>query len=54
MLKVGVGYPDKWRDYSGLEIVRGDAFGNAQRAELFDYRRSLAKLGTAGGPRRSG
>ena len=44
-LKVGVGYPDKWRDYSGLEVVRGDAFGNAMRAELFEYHRNLAKLG---------
>ena len=44
-LKVGVGYPDKWRDYSGLEVVRGDALGNAERAELFDYRLDLAKLG---------
>ena len=44
-LEVGVGYPDKWRDYSGLEVVRGDAFGNAERAELFEYRRNLAKLG---------
>jgi predicted metalloendopeptidase len=44
-LKVGVGYPDRWLDYSGLEIVPGDAFGNAQRAELFEYRRSLRKLG---------
>jgi putative endopeptidase len=43
-LKVGVGYPDRWRDYSGLEIVRGDALGNWQRAELFEYRRQLAKL----------
>ena len=43
-LKVGVGYPDRWRDYSGLEIVKGDALGNAQRAELFEYRRQLAKL----------
>jgi putative endopeptidase len=43
-LKVGVGYPDRWLDYSGLEIVAGDALGNAQRAELFDYRRQLAKL----------
>ena len=32
----------------------GDAFGNAERAELFEYRRNLAKLGTAGGPRASG
>jgi predicted metalloendopeptidase len=44
-LKVGVGYPDKWLDYSGLEIVRGDALGNAARAELFRYRRNLKKLG---------
>ena len=33
-LKVGVGYPDKWRDYSALEVVRGDALGNAERAAL--------------------
>ena len=46
-LKVGVGYPDKWRDYTGLEVVRGDAFGNARRAELFEYHRNLAKLGHA-------
>ena len=43
-LKVGVGYPDRWLDYSGLEIVKGDALGNAQRAELFEYHRQLAKL----------
>lgn len=43
-LKVGVGYPDTWIDYSKLEIVKGDALGNAQRAELFEYRRQLAKL----------
>ena len=44
-LKVGVGYPDHWRDYSGLVVVRGDAFGNASRASLFEYRRNLKKLG---------
>jgi putative endopeptidase len=43
-LRVGVGYPDQWRDYSGLEVVRGDAFGNARRAQLFDYHHNLAKL----------
>jgi putative endopeptidase len=42
---VGVGYPERWRDYSGLEIVRGDPYGNAFRAELFEYRRNIAKLG---------
>jgi len=44
-LKVGVGYPDRWIDYSGLEVVAGDAFGNAERAERFNLRRNLAKLG---------
>lgn len=43
--RVYVGYPDTWRDYSGLEIVRGDAYGNAARAGLFEYRRNVAKLG---------
>ena len=44
-LKVHVGYPDRFRDYSSLDVVRGDAYGNAARAELFEYRRNLAKLG---------
>ncbi|MDP9250997.1 MAG: M13 family metallopeptidase, partial [Chloroflexota bacterium] len=45
VLKVGVGYPDTWPDYTGLEIVRGDAYGNAERARLFQYRRALDRLG---------
>jgi putative endopeptidase len=44
-LNVGVGYPDHWTDYVGLEVRRGDAFGNLARAEAFAYRRELAKLG---------
>ncbi|HEY0414213.1 MAG TPA: M13-type metalloendopeptidase [Allosphingosinicella sp.] len=40
-----IGYPDKWRDYSALEIRRDDALGNALRANQFEYRRNLAKLG---------
>jgi putative endopeptidase len=44
-LYVGIGYPDRWRDYSGLEIRRDDALGNALRSELFDYRWTVAKLG---------
>jgi putative endopeptidase len=44
-LRVGVGYPDHWIDYARLEVVRGDAFGNARRADLFELRRNLAKLG---------
>jgi predicted metalloendopeptidase len=43
-LKVGLGYPDVWIDYSGLEVVRGDAFGNLSRAEAFNRSRNLAKL----------
>jgi predicted metalloendopeptidase len=44
-LKVGVGYPDRWIDYSGLTVTPGDAFGNLQRAELFNLHRNLAKFG---------
>ena len=44
-LIVGVGYPETWRDYSGLEIRAGDAFGNAWRAQDYEYRHQLAKLG---------
>jgi putative endopeptidase len=44
-LYVGIGYPEKWRDYAGLRIERGDALGNDERSELFDYQATLAKLG---------
>jgi len=40
-----VGYPDKWRDYSKLAIVRGDALGNAERVHEFETARDLAKIG---------
>jgi putative endopeptidase len=43
-LKVGVGYPDRWIDYSALEVKPGDAFGNANRSELWQLHQSLAKL----------
>jgi putative endopeptidase len=41
-----IGYTDKWRDYSKLEIVRGDAIGNSERANLNDVERRLNKIGT--------
>ena len=44
-LKIGVGYPDHWRSYADLKIIRGDAFGNWSRADLYEYRRHLARLG---------
>ena len=40
-----IGYPDKWRDYSTLSIVRGDALGNQMRVHEFDHARDLAKIG---------
>ncbi len=40
-----IGYPDKWRDYSALDIRPGDALGNASRAEQFEYRRNIGKIG---------
>jgi putative endopeptidase len=43
-LKIGVGYPDTWIDYSTLDVMRGDAFGNIRRAEAFNRLRNLAKL----------
>ena len=42
-----IGYPDKWRDYSALQIVRGDALGNLQRANRNDAERRLNKIGKA-------
>ena len=44
-LYVGVGYPDKWIDYGALQIARNDAHRQLQRAEAFETRRQLAKLG---------
>src|ERR1700691_2018326 len=40
-----IGYPDQWRDYSKLEIVRGDELGNVERARQFEFNRQLAKIG---------
>ncbi len=40
-----IGYPDKWRDYSALRIVRGDLLGNVLRANAFEYHRNIDKLG---------
>ena len=42
---VKIGYPTKWRDYSGLEVVPGDLFGNAMRSAAFGRAYNLSKLG---------
>jgi putative endopeptidase len=43
-LRIGVGYPDRWIEYSTFDVKRGDAFGNMRRAESFNRSRNLAKL----------
>ncbi len=40
-----IGYPDKWRDYTRYTVVRGDAFGNSQRANVFEFAREMNKVG---------
>ena len=40
-----IGYPDKWRDYSTLKVVKGDLYGNQQKATTFEYNRQINKLG---------
>ena len=40
-----IGYPDKWRDYSSIQIVRGQAVANNQRATEFEVHRQLNKIG---------
>ncbi|HEY0995987.1 MAG TPA: M13 family metallopeptidase [Gemmatimonadaceae bacterium] len=42
---VKIGYPDRWRDYSKLEIRRDDLIGNVRRAAAFQYDESVARLG---------
>ena len=41
---VKIGYPTKWRDYSGLVIKADDPYGNSQRATAFEWRRRVARL----------
>ena len=40
-----IGYPDKWRDYSTLEISAGDLIGNLWRIAEFDHAYAIAKIG---------
>jgi len=49
-LRIGLGYPDIWINYSTLDIVRGDAFGNMRRAEAFNRQYNLAKLNRPADP----
>jgi endothelin-converting enzyme/putative endopeptidase len=40
-----IGYPDKWRDYSSVKIVRDDFAGNVERTHQFESRRDIDKIG---------
>ena len=40
-----IGYPDRWRDYSRLVVRPGDALGNLERAQRFEWERVAAKAG---------
>jgi predicted metalloendopeptidase len=42
---VGVGYPETWRDYSGLTITADNAYANQKNATLWEYRHQIAKIG---------
>jgi len=44
-LVMKIGYPNTWRDYAALQISRDDLWGNVMRANEFEYRRNLDKLG---------
>jgi predicted metalloendopeptidase len=42
---VKIGYPERWRDYAGLEVRRGDVVGNAKRSAAFEYDYRASQLG---------
>jgi putative endopeptidase len=45
LMELRIGYPDRWRDYSGLAIDRGPYVLNVMRANAFEIKRQLAKVG---------
>jgi putative endopeptidase len=45
LMQLRIGYPDRWRDYSGLTIDRGPYVLNVMRANAFELARRLAKIG---------
>ncbi|MBS2005698.1 MAG: M13 family metallopeptidase [Cyanobacteria bacterium SZAS TMP-1] len=40
-----IGHPDKFRDYSSIDIARDDYVGNIKRADLFEVNRQIARIG---------
>ena len=45
LFNVKIGYPDEWRDYSGLEVRADDLFGNVARSRAFEWAYRLNRLG---------
>lgn len=43
-VRIKIGYPDRWKDYSALTITPGDAYGNRKRISVFETRRLLARI----------
>ncbi len=44
-ITVKIGYPAKFRDYTGMTVVPSDVVANVRNAAVFEYRRNIAKLG---------
>jgi putative endopeptidase len=44
-IRNNIGYPDKWRDYSTVNIEKADLLGNSLRASAFEVKRNLNKIG---------
>jgi len=42
---IKIAYPQKWRDYQGLEVIPGDVVGNVTRHAIFESQRQIARLG---------
>ena len=49
-IKIVVGYPEQWIDYSSVDVRRDDYFGSVTRLNQFIVRRALARLGTPPAP----
>jgi predicted metalloendopeptidase len=43
-VRIKIGYPDKWLDYSALKVEPGDAYGNSKRAAIWEYNRQASRL----------
>jgi len=44
-MQVGIGYPETWRSYAGLDVKLDDPVGNLRRAQMAEYRHQIGKIG---------